>query len=148
MDIEFDSDWGLALGSCRFFTSTFPKLVTLTWKNEGVAHADHLFSTPPFVSHLRSLTYMGGWNSSVIQVFAFFFNLDSIPSKINTAAFRLLMCNNRSLESLELRWIDLESDLKVSPVHLLNLKSLIVDHPLKKLSTTIRIPKGDFTEKL
>ena len=39
LDIEFDGDWGpiterawLALG---IFTSTFPKLVTLTWKNEG-----------------------------------------------------------------------------------------------------------------
>ena len=42
LDINFDGEWvppagrvRLALGSCRFFISSFPKLVTLTWKNEG-----------------------------------------------------------------------------------------------------------------
>jgi len=152
LDIEFDGDWvpltgraRFALGSCRFFTLTFPKLVTLTWKNEGTTHADHLFSTPPFVPTLRSLTYVGAWNTLITQVknltsFSFVFDLDSIPSKINTEAFRLLMSNNRSLESLELRWIDLDGESKGPPVHLLNLKSLIVDRPPKKLSTTIRIP--------
>jgi len=75
LDIEFDGGWGpiterarLALGSCRFYTPTFPKLVTFTWKNEGVAHADYLFSIPPFVPTLRSLNYVGDWNSLVTQV--------------------------------------------------------------------------------
>jgi len=152
LDIEFDGDWvpitgraRFALGSCRFFTSTFPRLVTLTWKNEGTTHADHLFSTPPFVPTLRFLTYVGGWNSLIAQVanltsFSFVFDMESRPSRINTEAFRLLIRNNRSLESLDLKWIDFEGDSKGPPVHLLNLKSLAVNRPLKKLSTAIRIP--------
>jgi hypothetical protein len=152
LDIEFDVDWAsitnevrFTLGSCRFFTSTFPRLVSLTWKNEGMAHADYLFSTPPFGPTLRSLTYAGGWNSLITQVnnltsFSFEFDMDSRPSKINTEAFRLLMCNNSSLESLNLRWIELEGDSKGPPAHLLKLKSLSLNHTTKKLSTTIRIP--------
>ena len=152
LDIEFDDDWApitgkarFTLGSCRFFTTTFPRLVSLTWKNEGAAHADHLFSTPPFVPTLRSLNYAGGWNNLITQVknlssFSFVFDLDSIPSRINTEAFRLLMCHNRSLESLELKWVDLEGDSKGPPVNLVNLKSLTINRRLKKLSTTIRIP--------
>jgi len=153
LDIEFDGgDWvpitgraRLALGGCRFFTSTFPKLNTLTWKNEGTTHADHLFSTPPFVPTLRSLTYVGGWNSLITQVnkltsFSFSFDFDSGPWNINTEAFRLLMYNNRSLESLDLKWVNLEGDPKGPPVHLLNLKSLTIDRPPKRFSDTIRIP--------
>jgi len=152
LDIDFDNGWvpapgrvRFALGSCRFFTSTFPKLVTLAWKNEGAPDADHLFSTPPFVPTVRSLTYAGGWNSLVAQVnnltsFSFAFDMDSGPSRVNIEAFRLLMRNNRSLESLDLKWIDFEGDSKGPPVQLLNLKSLRVDRPPKKLSTVIRIP--------
>ena len=104
-------------------------------EERGVAHADYLFSIPPFVPTLRSLNYVGDWNSLVTQVnnlTSFVFDLDSMPSKINTEAFRLLMCNNRSLESLELRLVDLEGDSKGPPVRLLNLKSLIVDSPSQK----------------
>jgi len=155
LDIDFgaDSVWLpvaekalFVLGSCRFFTSTFPRLVTLTWKNLGTTEADYLFSTPPFVPTLRSMTYVGVWSSLIQQVVnltSFSFSLDSDvgPYKIDTEAFRLLMCNNRSLESLDLKWVVLEGDSKGSPVHLLNLKSLTVRSSLdKKLSTTIRIP--------
>ncbi len=146
LDIEFDDYLSrhkdrarFALGSCRFFTLTFPRLVNLIWKNEGT-HADYLFSTPPFVPALRSLTYVGEWNSLITQVddltsFSF-----TDLSKINTEAFRLFMCNNRSLESLILEWVDFKGDSKGPPVHLLNLKSLVVNGPPQKLSTTIRIP--------
>ena len=151
LDIRFEGDWGimgrprLALGSCRFFTCTFPRLVTLTWRDEVTAHADHLFSTSPFVPTLRSLTYVGRWSSLITQVnnltsFSFIIDPDSWPLTVDTEAFRLLMCNNRSLESLHLKWVDLEGDSKGPPVQLLNLKSLTVDCHPKKLSTTIRIP--------
>jgi hypothetical protein len=50
------------------------------------------------------------------------------------------MCNNRSLESLVLRWVCFEGDTMGPPVHLLNLKSLNIDQYSKKLSSTIRIP--------
>ena len=88
---------------------------------------------------------MGVWNSLIKQVTnltSFSLSLDSNfgPYKINTEAFRLLMCNNRSLESLDLKWVELEGDSKSSPAHLLNLKSLTVNPPPKKLSTTVRIP--------
>ncbi len=152
LDIEFDYDWEpvkgkakLVLGSCRFFTSTFPRLVTLSWQNLGSTDADYLFSTPPFVPTLRSLIYLGVWNSVIKQVT----NLTSLslslesnlgPYEINTEAFRLLMCNNHSLESLDLKWVELEGDSKGPPAHLLNLKSLTVNPAPKKLSTTIRIP--------
>jgi len=152
LDIEFDSGWSatgtekarLLLGSCRFFTSTFPRLVCLTWKNIGTADADYLFSTPLFVPTLRSLTYVGTWNSLIKQVtnltsFSFFLDGD-YDYEMDTEAFRILICNNRSLESLELKWVTFVGDSKGPPAHLLNLKSLAVWDPPKKLSTTIRIP--------
>jgi hypothetical protein len=67
-----------------------------------------------------------------------FSNLGS--SSINTEAFRLFMCNNRSLESLSLSLVRFEGDAKGPPVHLLNLKSLSTDDFGRKLSTTIRVP--------
>lgn len=150
LDINFDGEWvpspgrvRLALGSCRFFISSFPKLVTLTWKNEGTNHADHLFSNPPFVPTLRSLTYVGGWSSLIAQVnnlTSFVFDSDFRPWGTNAETFRTFMRNNRSLESLYLKWIDFEGDAKGPPVHLLNLKSLSVGLPVKKLSTVIQVP--------
>jgi len=84
---------------------------SLAWRNEGTNHADHLFSTLPFVPNLRSLTYVGGWSSLIAQVTnltSFFFDSDSRPWGTNTEAFRLFMRGNRSLESLHLKWIDFE----------------------------------------
>ena len=152
LDIEFDNGWEsvtgkaqfVRLGSCRFFTSTFPRLVTLSWRNLGSTDPDYLFSTPPFVPTLRSLTYVGVWNSLIKVTNLTSFSLSLVnnfaPYEINTEAFRLLMGNNRSLESLDLKWVELKGNSKGSPVHLLNLKSLTVHPPPKKLSTTIRIP--------
>ena len=150
LDINFDGEWvhplgrtRLALGSCRFFTSSFPRLVTLTWKNEVTNHTDHLFAHPPFVPTLRSLTYMGGWSSLIAQVnnlTSFVFDSDSRPWGTGTETFRLFIRNNRSLESLYLKWVDFEGDPKGPPVQLLNLKSLSVGLPVKKLSTIIRVP--------
>jgi len=149
LDINFDGEWvpsgrvALALGSCRFFTSSFPKLATLTWKNEGTTHADYLFSNPPFVPTLRSLTYVGGWSSLIAQVnslTSFVFDSDFRPWGTNAEVFRTFMRNNRSLESLFLKWIDFEGDAKGPPVHLSNLKSLSLGLPVKRLSTIIRVP--------
>ena len=124
LDIEFDNGCEpvtgkaqFVLGSCRFFTSTFPRLVTLSWNS--------------LIKHITNLTSLS---------FSLDSDFDSEPYEINTEAFRLLMCNNRSLESLDLNWVTLEGDSKGSPAQLLNLKSLTVRPPPKKLSTTIRIP--------
>lgn len=131
-----------SLGACRFFASPFPRPVTLAWKNEETAHANHLFSVQPFVPTLRSLTYVGAWSSLITQVsnltsFAF----ESDFKHTSTEAIRLLMQNNQSLESLSLYIITFEGDSKGPPVSLLNLKSLSVDLPSnKKLSTIFRVP--------
>jgi hypothetical protein len=152
LDIELDPGWKfpmekarLALGSCQFFTSTFPRLVTLTWTNEGTVHADHLFSTPPFVPTLCSLSYVGGWNTLIAQVsnltfFSFSQSFGLGPSETNTEAFRLFMCNNRSLESLVLGLVCFEGDAKGPPVPLLNIKSLNIGLYHRRLSNIIRIP--------
>ena len=150
LDISFDGEWlsstgrvRYALGSCRFFTSSFPRLVNLTWKNESTSYADYLFTTPPFVPTLRSLTYAGGWSGLIAQVNSlttFVFDSDSKPWGTNAEAFRQFMRNNRSLESLYLKWIDFEGDAKGPPVHLSCLKSLSIGLPVKKLSTIIRVP--------
>lgn len=152
LDINFDGEWTpsaerarFALGSCRFFIASFPRLVTLTWKNEDTNHADHIFSDPPFVPSLRSLTYVGGWSNLIAQVHnltSFVFDSESKSWGTGTEAFRLFMRNNRSLESLCLKWIDFEGDSKGPPVQLLGLKSLSVGPgpPIKKLSTIILVP--------
>ena len=152
LDINFDGEWTpsaertrFALGSCRFFTASFPQLVTLTWKNEETSHADHLFSNPPFAPPLRSLTYVGGWSSLIAQVHnltSFVFDSDSRPWGTNTEAFRLFMRSNRSLETLYLKWIDFEGESRGPPVQLQNLKSFSVGlgPPIKKLSTIILVP--------
>ena len=150
LDINFDAERfspagrvQYALGSCRFFTSSFPRLANLTWKNEMTNYADYLFTIPPFVPTLRSLTYVGGWSGLIAQVnslTSFVFDSDSKPWGTNAEAFRLFMRNNRSLESLYLKWIDFEGDAKGSPVHLSSLKSLNIGFPVKKLSTIIRVP--------
>lgn len=152
LDINFDGEWTpsvervrFALGGCRFFIASFPRLAALTWKNEETNHADHLFAHPPFVTTLRSLTYVGGWGDLISQVSnltSFVFDSDSRPWGTSTEAFRLFMRNNRSLESLYLKWIDFEDDAKGPPVQLVNLKSFSVGlgPPIKKLSTIILIP--------
>ena len=150
LDIKFDS-WSigtgkarLLLGSCRFFTSTFPRLVCLTWKNLRTTDADYLFSTPLFVPTLRSLNYVGTWNTLVKQVTnltSFSFSLEGdYDYEMDTEDFRILICNNRFLESLEMKRVTFVGDSKGPPAHLLNLKSLTVGDPPTNLSTTIRIP--------
>ena len=148
LDISFDNEWvplveraRYPLGSCRFFTSSFPRLATLTWKNKETNHADYLFSTSPFVPTLRSLTYVGAWSSLIAQVnnlTSFVFENESRHT--NTEAVRLFMRNNRSLESLSLNIDAFEGTSKGPPAHLLNLKSLTVGIPVKKLSTIFRVP--------
>ena len=149
LEICFDGRWiplvervRFALGSCRFFTSTFPQLVALTWKNEESNHANHLFSIPPFVPTLRSLTYVGAWSGLIAQVNNLTsFVFESGFGHTSTEAVRLLLHNNRSLVSLSLDVDTFEGDSKGSPVHLVNLESLTVDLPVnKKLSTIFRVP--------
>ena len=150
LDIDLDGRWvpeaereQLALGSCRFFTSSFPRLATLRWQNEKTDYADYLFSTPPFPPTLRSLTYAGAWGTLIAPVnnlTSFVFDSDCGPKGTDVEAVRLFMLNNRSLESLELKYVDFEGSSRGPPVHLPNLKSLTVGFPYKELSIIIRVP--------
>jgi len=130
----------LALGSCRFFVSSFPQLITLTWKNEDTEHANHLF-TSPFAPPLRSLTYMGSWDILTTGVN----NLTSFKyvgdwDEVRVEDIRLFLLNNLSLESLTLEYIGVTGDSTGPPACLSNLKSLSVSRVTGTLSTTIRVP--------
>ena len=153
LDIDFDGVWvpragraekaRLALGSCRFFTSSFPQLTTLTWKNESVGYADHLFSTSPFVPTLRSLTYVGPWNNFIAPVSnltTFAYEGDPGSDTTDLEDVRLFLLNNLSLESLDLKYVDFDGDSAGPPVHLSNLRSLSIGLADKKLSNIIRAP--------
>jgi len=131
----------LALGSCRFFASSFPQLTTLTWKNEDTEHANHLFSTSPFVPPLRSLAYVGSWDVLTTGVnnltsFKYVGDLD----ELRVEDIRLFLLNNLSLESLTLEYIEVTGDSTGPPACLPNLKSLSVSKVNCTLSTTIRVP--------
>jgi len=150
LDINFDGGWipategaRVALGSCRFFTLSFPRLATLRWENESTKYANHLFSTTPFPPTLRSLTYVGAWSSFIMPVnnlTSFIFESDCGLEGISVELVRLFVLNNRSLESLEFKFADFDGDSEGPPVHLLNLKSLSIGLAYRELSTIIRVP--------
>lgn len=150
LDMDLDGEWipaekmeQFALGSCRFFTSSFPQLVTLRWKNEKTDHANYLFPTLPSPLTLRSLTYVGAWSTffaPVNNLTSFVFESSCGPDGTSVEAIRLFVSNNPSLESLEFKYVDFEGDPGGPPVHLLNLKSLNIGIPYKELSTIIRVP--------
>ena len=89
----------LVLGSCRFFTLSFPTLTILEWLDDTTKHGNHIFSTPPFPPTLRSLTFWGSWDSSVTQVNNLIsLTFGNVPlTSIETV--RLLISNNPSLET-------------------------------------------------
>jgi len=152
LDIDFDGMWRytaksvekvrLGLGSCRFFTSSFPQLTTLTWKSEE-EFANHLFTTSPFAPTLCSLTYDGPWDgftAPVNNLTSFTFESDLGLDGTDAEDVRLFLLNNRSLESLTLKYVEFRGGLMGPPVLLSNLKSLSVVFLDKKLSTIIHVP--------
>ena len=130
----------LALGSCRFFTLSFPKLASLEWEEVFTEHGNHIFSTAPFPPTLRSLSFKGSWDGSVTQVN----NLTSFTFESSEAVtietIRLFILKNRSLESLSIMHADFVGTSQGLPVSLFNLKSFRVDSNPKIVSTIIRIP--------
>ena len=140
----------LSLGSCRFFTSTFPQLTTLSWKNEGTRHANHLFSTSLFAPTLRSLTYVGSWDELAVGLS----NLTSFEhegdgcDRILVEDVRLFLLNNRSLETLRLEYVGFEGTSVGPPVCLSSLKSLSVGLADSKLSTIVRVPAFRYLSSL
>lgn len=161
LDIDFGGTWWgpeeeraekirLELGSCRFFTSSFPQLTTLTWSDEGAEYASHLFSTSPFTPTLRSLSYAGPWDGMVAPVN----NLTSLVIEGNGSDMtpmedvRLLLLNNRLLESLGLGFVIFKDNSTGPPVLLSNLKSLNVGFADDRLSTIIRVPALQYLSSL
>ena len=130
-----------ALGSCRFFTLSFPCLVSLGWMEDDTEHGSYIFSIPPFPSTLRSLYFTGSWDGPVMQVTNLTsFTFERYDDKINVETFRLFITNNRSLESLSLKQAEFEGNSRGPPVSLYNMKSFTIDFHAKNLSTIIRIP--------
>jgi len=131
----------LSLGSCRFFTLSFPQLAHLGWNGMWLKHINHLFHNPPFAPTVRSLSFTGSWDGLFTQAN----NLTSLAFKnlkdnICPETFRLFMSNNRSLESLSLDIMPFDGVTKGPPVDLLNLKSFSVRVCPTALSTIIRVP--------
>jgi hypothetical protein len=136
----------LALGSCRFFNIPSLQLTRLQWSDGDRWHTDHLFSAPPFVPTLHSLSFRGGfWNGRIT-------NLNKLTSvaiedhreDIDAEIFRTFILNNLSLETLLLGDIQFKGVSNGSPATLLNLRSFTVKNPpaesLGTLSTLIRVP--------
>ena len=132
----------LELGGCRVFTFSFPQLTTLSWKNEGTMNAHPLFYTSPFVPTLRSLTYVGRWDSWVAgakNMISFKHEGDGLDG-IRVEDYRSFLLNNSSLELLGVDYVAFEGDSIGPPACLSNLKSLSVGIADSKLSTIIRVP--------
>ena len=130
-----------SLGSCRFFTLSFPQLASLEWESPGVRHNSHAFSKSPFTSTIRYLSFDGSWNGLFTQVNNLTsFTLTDYEDTICVEAFRLFILINQSLESLALEIDAFEGEAKGPPVDLLNLKSFAVRFCPKVLSTIIRVP--------
>ena len=56
------------LEGCRFFSSSFPQLTSLTWNGAGSIYAKHIFSSSPFTPTLHSLSFEGPLDGSFTQV--------------------------------------------------------------------------------
>ena len=132
----------VALGSCRFFTSTFPQLVNLTWDNGwGLKFPDYLFSTPPFPQTLRRLTFKGPWSDYLATITSLtFFKYEGNANPVDPVAFQRFLVNNPNLESLWLKQLAFQHNPGVQPVELPSLKRLSVNPPPVSLSAVIQAP--------
>ena len=136
----------LLLGSCRFFTLSFPGLTALSWDNQSSdtpEYAEYLFTTPPFLPTIRSLTYAGCWSNMITPVSnltSFIFEGGIFAKEVDVEDVRLFLLNNQSLESLEFQFVIFEGSPEGPPVHLLNIKSLVIGLASTELSTVMRVP--------
>ena len=130
----------LEFGSCRFFSSPFPQLTTLIWKDIGMEGSHRLFPDTRSLPNLRSVTFKGRWHHSLARVHNLTtFIIERFGWCVDAEIFRLFVSNNRSLESLELH-VSFGGSTKGLPIDLLNLKSLSVSSRPKVLSRVIRVP--------
>lgn len=149
LTIDFDYEGAYAmkgkrvvLGSCRFFTASFPKLTALRWEDQA-GENEYLFSTPPFPPTLRSLTYVGAWSDILMPVSnltAFVLESGCAIDGTSLEAIRLFISNNRSLESLKFQYVHFDDASRGPPVDLPNLKSLDIGLAYDELSTIIHVP--------
>ena len=110
-------------------------------------YTNHIFSNSLFITPtVRSLSFERSWDGLFAQVknltsFTFVqFNHEDYDIPVDVEILRLLMFNNRSLESLSLDITNFEGNSKGPPVDLLNLKSFSVVHCSDVLSEIIRVP--------
>ena len=131
----------LSLGSCRFFDLSFPQLTNLGWDGPSSKYPIHLFTNLPFTPTVRYLSFAGSWDGLFAQVK----NLTSLAfanydDRVCVETFRLLLLNNRSLQSLSLDIVPFDGNTRGPPVDLLNLHSFRVGFCPSVLSTIIRVP--------
>jgi len=140
-DLPHKDTMEVSLGSCRFFTLSFPQLTDLGLNSLWSGHTSHLFRIPPFTPTLRSLSFAGPWDGAFTQVN----NLTSLVLKdhgdeLCIDTFRLFLSGNQSLESLSLDITSFDGDTKGPPVDLPNLKLFSVNLCPMVLSIIIRVP--------
>ena len=132
----------VALGSCRFFTLTFPQLSSLDWDNGwGLRFTNYLFSTPPFPQSLRYLTYKGPWSDYFAEITSLtFLKYEANTNPVDPVAFQRFLLHNPNLESLWLKQLTFQHNPQVQPVELPALKRLSVNPPPVNLSAIIQAP--------
>ena len=131
----------LVLGSCRFFSLSFPQLTSLGWKAGWTGHSGSTFSSSPFTPTIRSLSFEGSWDGFFTQAK----NLTSLTfvgchGSVNVGAFRSFMQSNCSVESLSLDIPRFDGVSNGAPVNLPNIKSFDLHFSPEILSTIIHVP--------
>ena len=131
----------LALGSCQLLTLTPLELTSLGWNNGGIPYAGRIFPTALLSPTLRSLSFKWIWDGQLMGVNNLaVLKLENCVGELTAEAFRTLMLNNRSLETLSLEEIYLWGGSNKPPVHLTNLKSFSIAHCPENLSRLIHVP--------
>ena len=116
----------LVLGSCRFFTLSFPRLTSFGWDGSD-KYTYHIFSNSPFTSTVRSLSFEGSWDGPLTLVNNLAsFSFVNCEDVICIETFRLFVSNNRSIESLAFEINPFKGNTTSSSIDLLNLKSFSV----------------------
>ena len=132
----------LALKSCRFLGIPSLQLTSLDW-DDRAGGVRHLFSAPPFVPTLRSLSFRGSWDDHITKLnHLTSFHLWS--DRINAEGFRRVILNNQSVETLSMGCNTFEGNSNGPPVVLSKLKTFSVNvtdrNSRKTISTLLRVP--------
>lgn len=131
----------LALETCQFFSLSSLPLTSLNWTDWRGERAIHLFSVPPFLPTLCSLSFKGPWNSQLVRLNRLTsFTFARLANRVDAERFRTFLWNNQSLETIILRQIKFKGGLNGPPVDLPNIKTFGAYFPQGTLSAIFRVP--------